>query len=34
MVCRIYTLDLLIGEEKYLGKGLSDKMIINFILDK
>lgn len=29
-----YTLDLLIGEGKYLGKGLSDKMIINFLLDK
>lgn len=29
-----FALDLLIGPEKYLGKGLAHKMIQNFILDK
>lgn len=30
----IITLDLLIGEEKYLGKGLGEKMIRKFLLEK
>lgn len=31
---RMITLDLLIGEEKYLGKGLAARMIREFLLDK
>jgi len=31
---KMITLDLLIGEEKYLGKGLAPQMIKEFLLDK
>ncbi|NGX31010.1 MAG: Aminoglycoside N(6')-acetyltransferase type 1 [Chlamydiae bacterium] len=32
--CKMITLDILIGEEKYLGRGLAARMIREFLLDK
>ena len=32
--CKMITMDVLIGEEEYLGKGLAARMIREFLLDK